>query len=177
MERTNVVFGKGPEGASLMLVGEGPGEQEDLKGVPFAGRAGKNLDRMLEENGIERKRIYITNAVKCRPPSNRKPRKKELRTCFTYLEGQIACIKPDIVATMGNTPTEIFLEKLGLVQTVKELRGKGTDVTLDGHAFVLFPIYHPAASLHNPLIKEKVDRSFKELGKCLERIETIQRNP
>jgi len=102
----NAVPGEGPKDAKIMLIGQGPGEKEDETGRPFVGRAGEYLDEVLEKNNIERKKIFITSIVKHKTPDNRKPKKDEIKACFSYLEQQIDEIKPDIVVLMGNVAKE-----------------------------------------------------------------------
>src|ERR671919_2075219 len=100
--RTNVVFGSGNANADLMFVGEAPGQQEDVQGLPFVGRAGKLLDQLLEEVGLQREDVYITNVLLCRPPGNRDPQQDEIDSCERHLFRQVEIIKPLVVATLGN---------------------------------------------------------------------------
>ena len=99
--RTNCVFGVGNENATLMFVGEAPGEQEDLSGTPFVGRAGKLLDKYLELVGIDRSRVYIANMLKCRPPKNRDPKEEEQDMCIEYLREQVKIIRPKMIVCLG----------------------------------------------------------------------------
>ena len=136
--RTQVVFGVGDPGASLLFVGEGPGQQEDQEGEPFVGRSGKLLDRlMLEEIGITRAECYIANVVKCRPPKNRNPAPEEIEACRPYLEEQITLINPSVVVTLGNFATRLLLET---TDGIGQLRGSAFPYR-SGH---LVPTYHPA---------------------------------
>ncbi len=136
--RTQVVFGMGDPDADLMFVGEGPGAEEDRQGLPFVGRSGQLLDRLLlEEVGITRDSCYIANVVKCRPPENRDPRPEEIQACRPYLEEQVDLIRPKVVVTLGN-----FAAKLLLDTTVGITK-------LRGHSYpfrhgVLIPTLHPA---------------------------------
>lgn len=139
--RTQVVFGMGDPAADLMFVGEGPGAEEDRQGLPFVGRSGKLLDRLMaEEMGLDRSSVYIANVVKCRPPQNRDPRPDEIDACRPYLEEQIALIDPAVVVTLGNFASKLLL-------------GTSTGITkLRGRAYrwgdrVLVPTLHPAAVL------------------------------
>ena len=119
--RTQVVFGVGDPGADLMFVGEAPGRDEDLQGVPFVGRSGQLLDRLLaEEIGIGREAVYIANVVKCRPPDNRDPKPDEIAACRPYLEEQVALIAPKVVVTLGNFATRLLLDT---DQGITRLRG------------------------------------------------------
>ena len=141
--RTQVVFGVGDPSADLMFVGEGPGEQEDLKGEPFVGRAGRLLTSLIEGIGLTRDQVYIANVVKCRPPGNRDPLPLEIESCRPYLEAQVAFIEPKVVVTLGNFATKLLLEtKDGITR----LRGQEFPF-LDGA--VLIPVFHPSAVLRN----------------------------
>jgi DNA polymerase len=140
--RTQVVFGMGDPVADLMFIGEGPGEQEDRQGLPFVGRSGQLLDRLLlEELGITREQVYIANVVKCRPPGNRDPQPEEIEACRPYLEGQLAFLRPRVVVTLGNFATKLLLEtKDGITKL------RGTEFPYRGGT-VLIPTFHPAAVL------------------------------
>jgi uracil-DNA glycosylase len=141
--RTTVVFGVGDPGADLMLVGEGPGRDEDLAGEPFVGRSGKLLDRLLaEEVGIDRSRCYIANVVKCRPPQNRDPRPGEMEACRPFLDRQLQLIGPRVVVTLGNVATRALL---GTAEGIRRVRGRAYPF---GTA-QLVPTYHPAAALRS----------------------------
>jgi uracil-DNA glycosylase len=139
--RTQVVFGTGTPSADLLFVGEGPGAEEDRQGLPFVGRSGKLLDRLMEEElGFGRASCYIANIVKCRPPGNRDPKPDEIEACRPWLEGQLERLQPRVVVTLGNTATRTLL---GTTQGVTRLRGK----TYPWRDIVLVPTYHPAAVL------------------------------
>jgi DNA polymerase len=139
--RTNVVFGVGADDADLMFVGEAPGRNEDLQGEPFVGAAGKLLDRLMAEVGIDRERTYIANVLKCRPPGNRDPRPDEIDSCKSYLRKQLDLVDPIVVVTLGNFATKLLL------------RSETGITRLRGHAYpwwrskTLVPTYHPAAAL------------------------------
>jgi DNA polymerase len=138
--RTNVVFGSGDPNASVMIVGEGPGQQEDVEGVPFVGRSGQLLDSLLAEIDLQREDVYIANVVKCRPPSNRDPRPDEIDVCKPYLRRQIQLVDPAVVITLGN-----FSSKLLLRTTTGITRLRGTAYEWWGRYLV--PTFHPAAAL------------------------------
>ncbi len=139
--RTQVVFGVGDPGADLMFVGEAPGRDEDLQGVPFVGRSGQLLDRLLaEEVGIGREAVYIANVVKCRPPENRDPKPDEVAACRPYLEEQVAPIAPKVVVTLGNFATRLLLDT---DQGITRLRGRAYPMG----DVQLVPTFHPAAAL------------------------------
>jgi uracil-DNA glycosylase family 4 len=139
--RTQVVFGTGNPHADVLFVGEGPGAEEDRQGLPFVGRSGQLLDRLIaEEMGRTRADCYIANVVKCRPPGNRDPRPEEIAACRPYLEGQLAAIRPRVVVTLGRFAAQALL---GSTEGINRLRGRA-------HPFatgVLIPTYHPAAVL------------------------------
>jgi DNA polymerase len=141
--RTNVVFGEGAPNAGLVVVGEGPGRDEDLQGRPFVGRSGQLLDRLLrEEAGLARGEVYIANVVKCRPPGNRDPLADEIAACRPYLEGQLAAIAPSVVLTLGNFATKLLLDT---TERISDLRGRSYPFGPRG--CVLVPTFHPAAAL------------------------------
>ncbi len=152
--RTTVVFGAGDPRADLLFVGEGPGHDEDLSGLPFVGRSGRLLDRLvLEEIGLSRDRFYIANVVKCRPPGNRDPLPAEVASCRPFLEGQLDLIGPKVVVTLGNFATKALLET---TEGITRLRGR-TYPFRDG---VLVPTFHPAAVLRGggqPMAQMRAD--------------------
>ena len=152
--RTQVVFGMGDPHADLLFVGEGPGAEEDRQGLPFVGRSGQLLDRlMLEELGITRDRVYIANVVKCRPPDNRDPQPIEIESCRPYLERQIELIAPKVVVTLGKFAGQLLLDsRVGITK----LRGREYPF---GEA-VLIPTLHPAYALRGggePLAQMRAD--------------------
>ena len=141
--RTQVVFGVGDPHADLLFVGEGPGEQEDLTGEPFVGRAGRLLTSLIEDIGLTRAEVYIANVVKCRPPGNRDPLPLEIESCWPYLDAQISFIEPRVVVTLGNFATKLLLETK---DGITKLRGNQFPFR-DGA--VLIPVFHPSAALRN----------------------------
>ena len=146
--RTNVVVGKGNEKANLVIIGEGPGEQEDKSGLPFVGRAGKMLDTALAAVNIDPlEDCYITNIVKCRPPNNRKPTASESNACMPWLNKQIDLLSPKIIVLAGSTATESFL---GVKEPISKIRGKW----IEKDNIKYMPIFHPSYLLRNPS-KEK----------------------
>ena len=139
----NVVFGEGPPDAKLMIVGEAPGEDEDAQGRPFVGRSGQLLDRILDSVDLHRDNIYVTNMVKYRPPGNRNPTPQEISMSEPLLMEQIKLIQPQIIATLGNVPTQYFIQsKDGITKT----HGNW----YEWHGVKVFPLYHPAYLLRNP---------------------------
>lgn len=139
--RTNVVFGVGAATSELMFVGEAPGKNEDLQGVPFVGRAGQLLDQLLDEVGIPRETVYIANVLKCRPPNNRDPEQGEIDACKGYLRQQIKLIRPHVVVTLGNFATKLLLNT---TTGITRLRGRAYPWWLGAS---LIPTFHPAAAL------------------------------
>ncbi|MBL4693831.1 uracil-DNA glycosylase [Candidatus Gracilibacteria bacterium] len=159
-ERTNAVPGAGNENSDVMFIGEGPGKNEDLQGLPFVGAAGKFLDKMLNSIGMERKDIYIANVVKCRPPSNRDPLPAEVKACWPYLEEQIKLIKPRLIVTLGKHSMQRFLPDLKISEAHGEAR------VADGiwqKKQVFLPLYHPAAALYNPASRDVHFEDFKKI--------------
>lgn len=142
--RTHVVFGEGNPHSPVVFIGEGPGEQEDLTGRPFVGRAGQLLDKILAAAGIPRESVYITNMVKCRPPGNRNPQPDEIEACWPFLEQQLRLLRPRVIVALGNVPAQFFLKTR---EGITKLRGKfypwkaGIEV---------FPMFHPSFLLRNP---------------------------
>jgi len=141
--RNSVVFGEGDPHAGLMVIGEGPGREEDLKGRPFVGRSGQLLDKLLlEEAGLQRAEVYIANVVKCRPPNNRDPLPDEIASCRPYLDDQVRLISPRVLLTLGN-----FASRTMLATTEGITRLRGRSYPFGDTATVLIPTFHPAAAL------------------------------
>ena len=142
--RTQVVFGVGRADADLLFVGEGPGEQEDLRGEPFVGRAGKLLTQLIEGIGLTRDDVYIANVVKCRPPGNRDPQPDEIEACAPWLDRQLVLIEPRVIVTLGNFATKLLLETK---DGITKLRGKEFAFARAGIDAALLPTLHPSAVL------------------------------
>jgi len=158
--RTNIVFGVGNPKADIMLIGEGPGRDEDLKGEPFVGRAGQLLTKIIQAMGIERKDVYIANIVKCRPPNNRNPEADEMTTCSPFLYRQIAAIQPKVLIAMGNIAIQTLLQtKTGITR----LRGQFHELA----GIPLMPTFHPAFLLRNPNKKKEVWEDIQKVMKKL----------
>jgi DNA polymerase len=147
--RNKIVFGTGNPRAELVFVGEGPGHDEDLQGIPFVGRAGQLLTQMIEAMGVTRNDVYIANVVKCRPPENRTPEKDEISTCMPFLLRQLAAINPKVIVCLGSCATQALLNTN---KGISGLRGQW----LDFRGAKLMPTYHPAYLLRNPAAKTDV---------------------
>lgn len=138
--RTSVVVGVAPPGAELLLVGEAPGAQEDVLGLPFVGQAGQLLDALLAEAGVPRSRVAVANVLKCRPPGNRKPRAGEVGSCRPWLSAQLALVEPRLVVALGSTAAEWFL---GRPLRLADVRGTVREVA----GVRVLPTYHPSAAI------------------------------
>ncbi|WP_455244139.1 uracil-DNA glycosylase [Petrachloros mirabilis] len=160
--RTQVVFGIGNPHASIMFVGEAPGFNEDQKGEPFVGAAGKLLNDLLASAGLSRDQIYIANVIKCRPPNNRDPEPDEVETCKPFLMQQIQMIRPKLVCTLGNWATQTLLERKVGITKVKAQAFYMKD-------FVIFPLLHPAAALHQGNLLDTLKEDFKKLKEFLDK--------
>jgi len=156
-ERTNVVYGVGDPNADILFIGEGPGEQEDLTGEPFVGRAGKLLDLMLDAIGLSRQNnIYIANVVKCRPPKNRDPLPEEMECCSKWLEEQVELINPKIIVCLGRFAAGRFIDP-----DIKITKEHGQFVEKDGRLYMA--TLHPSALLRNPRQKPEAFEDFLKL--------------
>jgi uracil-DNA glycosylase family 4 len=154
--RTNIVFGVGNPDARLMFVGEAPGEDEDLQGFPFVGKAGQLLTKMIEAMGLRRDDVYICNTVKCRPPNNRNPEPDELLACEPFLKGQLGAVKPEVIVTLGKFAAQALLRE----QTpISRLRGQWREY----QGVPLMPTFHPAYLLRSPGEKGKVWDDLKQV--------------
>jgi uracil-DNA glycosylase family 4 len=161
---TQLVMGAGNPDADIVFVGEAPGKNEDLKGVPFVGAAGKFLDEMLATIGLQREYIYITNIVKYRPPNNRDPLPDEKTAFLPFLEAQLAIIQPKIVVTLGRHSMNCFLPDLQISKVHGEAkRYKGQ---------VYMPLYHPAAALYNGGMRQTLLDDFARIPRIIELIES-----
>ena len=158
--RHTIVFGVGNPEARLMFVGEAPGEDEDLKGEPFVGKAGQLLTKMIEAMGLRREDVYICNTVKCRPPNNRNPEPDELAACEPFLKGQLASVKPEVIVTLGKFAAQALLRE----QTpITRLRGQWREY----EGIPVMPTFHPAYLLRSPQEKTKVWEDLQSVMKKL----------
>jgi len=158
--RTNVVFGVGKEDAEVLFIGEGPGEQEDLKGEPFVGRAGKLLDDMLELIDLDRSKIYIANMVKCRPPQNRDPLNIEQEACSAWLKAQIEIMRPRIIVCLGRISAMRFIK-----EDFKITKEHGQWFIQDG--VMVMALFHPAALLRDPRRRPETFEDLKKLQQAI----------
>ncbi len=147
-QRTNLVFGAGNPGAQLMFIGEAPGREEDLQGLPFVGDAGMLLTRLISKMGLKREDVYIANIIKCRPPMNRDPEDDEVAACRSFIERQIEIIKPQVIMTLGRIALQALMNAPKL--RITSARGH----FLDFRGIPVMPTFHPAYLLRNP--KDKV---------------------
>jgi DNA polymerase len=162
--RTKAVFGAGDADADLMFVGEAPGAEEDRQGLPFVGRAGQLLNQMLEGIGLSREQVFIANVLKSRPPGNRDPQPLEIEACRPYLFEQVRLIEPTVICTLGNFATKLLS---GNPAGITKVRGAPQVHELGGRTVFLFPIFHPAAALRTPAVKETLREDFAKLPSLL----------
>jgi uracil-DNA glycosylase len=158
--RTTVVFGAGNADADLMFIGEAPGANEDRMGLPFVGQAGKLLDKLLTEIGLERGDVFVANTLKCRPPGNRDPLPREIETCNDYLRRQVDLIEPKVICTLGNFSTKLLR---GDPTGISRLHGQDEIRVIGSRAFRLYPLYHPAAALYTPSMLDTLRADFQRL--------------
>lgn len=158
-QATQLVMGDGNPDASIVIIGEAPGKNEDLLGKPFVGASGKFLNAMLEQAGMNREDVYITNIVKYRPPENRDPSPQEKAAFLPYLEKQLHIINPKVVITLGRHSMEYFLpgEKIGIVH------GEPHEVKLGEITLTLMPLFHPAAALYNGSLRQTLINDFMKV--------------
>ena len=162
--RTTVVFGSGNADADLMFIGEAPGANEDKQGVPFVGQAGKLLEKLLTEIGLERADVFIANTVKCRPPGNRDPHPHEIETCQHYLFSQLQLIEPVVICTLGNFSTKLLRQDN---TGISRIHGQDEVRTIGPRTVRLYPLYHPAAALYTPSTLEMLRADFRRIPELL----------
>ena len=162
--RNNIVFGCGDKNADLMLIGEGPGADEDIQGIPFVGKAGKLMNDAFEALEINRNDVYIANVVKCRPPNNRNPEKDEEQACLDYLRNQVILVKPKIIVLLGSVALKAIL---GNEYSITASRGKW----IEKKGILYMPTFHPAALLRDE--KKKID-FYNDLKEAKNRVENIK---
>lgn len=159
--RTNVVFGSGSARAGIVFIGEAPGANEDAQGLPFVGRSGQLLDRLLGETGIVRGDVYICNVVKCRPPQNRDPRPEEVVTCAPFLRAQVETLRPRVICALGLHATRWLLPGK---EPMAKLRGQ----VLEYRGIATIATYHPAAILRNPRLRDNALVDLKRVREIAE---------
>ncbi|HEY1854078.1 MAG TPA: uracil-DNA glycosylase [Solirubrobacterales bacterium] len=165
--RTKAVFGAGDADADLMFVGEAPGAEEDRQGLPFVGRAGQLLNELLVEIGLSREQVFICNVLKSRPPGNRDPQPLEIQACEPYLWEQVRLIEPRVVCTLGNFATKLLT---GSPTGITRVRGTPQVRELGGRTVHLLPLFHPAAALRTPSVKQQLREDFATIPALLEEV-------
>jgi DNA polymerase len=162
LKRINVVVGTGPIETSVMIIGEAPGEQEDIQGLPFVGRAGQLLTKIMESSGLDREKFYITNCVKCRPPNNRVPAQNEIISCFEFLKQQIQLIRPSLIISLGATSTSFLLQKKVLMN---QIHGKIIESTaLLKQKLLIYPVFHPSFLLRDNTKIPEAQKDFVNIA-------------
>jgi uracil-DNA glycosylase len=162
--RQTVVFGAGNADADLMFVGEAPGANEDKLGLPFVGQAGKLLDKLLGEIGLQREDVFVNNVLMCRPPGNRDPHPDEINNCQDYLLRRIQLIEPKVICTLGNFATKLLR---GEPTGITRLHGQAEIRAIGGRMVRLYPVFHPAAALYTPSNVEVLREDFRRLPELL----------
>lgn len=162
--RTQVVPGVGPHKAALMLIGEGPGANEDKQGRPFVGRGGKLLDALLAEAGVDRSEVFVTNVVACRPPGNRTPKPAEVREHAPWLEEQIRLVAPKVIVTLGRAALTYFFPK----EKITVVHGNPQKLERFGREIWFLPTFHPAAALRNDEFRPLMQEDLTKLHELLE---------
>jgi DNA polymerase len=164
--RTKAVPGEGPDHAQILFVGEGPGFHEDKQGRPFVGAAGQFLEELLAGIGMKREDVFITNVVKCRPPGNRDPMPEEIEACRSYLDRQIELINPRVIVTLGRYSMARWFPNA----KISAIHGQPRKI--DGR--LIIPMFHPAAALHQPSLRQDVEADFRKLPEILAEFEHME---
>ncbi|MBC7257325.1 MAG: uracil-DNA glycosylase, partial [Chloroflexi bacterium] len=164
--RTLAVPGEGPLDAKIMFIGEAPGFHEDQQGRPFVGAAGQFLEELLASINLTRQQVFIANVIKCRPPNNRDPQPDEIEACRPFLEQQIALIKPKIIVTLGRYSMALAFSNV----TISRIHGQPKRVG----DIVYFPMFHPAAALHQPQYRALIERDILKIPQILADLEAIK---
>src|ERR1044072_5640381 len=162
--RTKTVFGAGDADADVMFVGEAPGAEEDRQGLPFVGRAGQLLNQMLGEIGLSREEVFIANVLRSSPPGTRAPQPQEIEACRPYLFEQVRLIEPRVLCTLGNFATKLLS---GNPAGITRVRGTPQVHELGGRTVFLLPLFHPAAALRTPSVKETLREDLRRLPDLL----------
>ena len=168
--RNKPVIGDGSENANILFVGEAPGYNEDIQGIPFVGKAGKILEQLLDSIELKRRDVYIANILKCRPAKNRNPFKNEIKNRTVYLNKQIKIIQPKIIIPLGNFASSFIFKKYGLkFDKINNVHGKIFQVNTVLGDIKIIPMYHPAVSIYNPNTKDTLTEDFKNIQTSLEK--------
>lgn len=167
--RTKVVPGEGPEDAELLFIGEAPGWYEDQQGRPFVGPAGAFLNQLLSSIGLSREQVYIANVIKCRPPGNRDPLPAEIQTCHKWLDHQIEIIQPRIIITLGRYSLARYFPN----ESISKIHGKARK---EGKV-VCYPMYHPAAALHQGSLRQIIEADMLKIPEILQQVESMAEAP
>lgn len=162
--RTKLVFGAGNADADIMFVGEAPGAQEDQLGLPFVGRAGKLLDQLLAEIGLDRKDVFISNCLMCRPPGNRDPLPEEIEECTPFLMKRVELVEPKVICTLGNYATKLLT---GSPAGITKVHGDPQRREIAGRAVTLYPLFHPAAALRATPVLELLRADIQRLPELI----------
>jgi len=163
--RVKAVPGVGPQKADIMFIGEAPGFHENQRGLPFVGAAGKFLDDLLEKIDLRREDVFITNVVKCRPPGNRDPQSSEIEACRSYLDRQIALIQPKMIITLGRFSMARYFPNA----KISQIHGKPRKI----EGVIYYPMYHPAAALHQPSLRRIVEEDMLKIPELLVQIDEM----
>ena len=167
--RTKAVPGVGPSNAEIMFIGEAPGFHEDQQGLPFVGAAGNFLDELLESIGLKREQVFIANVIKCRPPGNRDPLPEEIEACKPFLDRQIDLIQPKLVVTLGRFSMARAFPKARISRIHGQPRKIG--------GLLYYPMYHPAAALHQPSLRRTVEEDMRRIPELIEQAAQIADSP
>lgn len=159
----NLVLGHGSLNSEIIFIGEAPGKNEDLLGLPFIGAAGKVLDKLLQSINLKREDVFISSVIHYRPPKNRQPKPSEIKAFEKYIDGIIEIINPKIIATLGNFSLNKFLPG----QKISDVHGKPQEIIFQGKKYILIPLYHPAAVLYKRTLEKDLENDFKEIRKQL----------
>lgn len=164
--RSHAVPGEGPEDAAVMFIGEAPGFHEDRQGRPFVGAAGSYLNELLDRISFRREEVYITNVIKCRPPANRDPQPIEIETCQPYLDKQIALIRPRLIVTLGRFSMQRYFPGASITRIHGQPKRVGN--------VIYYPIFHPAAALHQPRWREMLEADFQKIPELLAKLDEVE---
>jgi formamidopyrimidine-DNA glycosylase len=172
--RTHAVPGEGPQKSRILFIGEAPGAQEDVEGRPFVGRAGRELEKLLNSILLRRSEVYITSVVKCHPPENRNPKREEIEACLPYLKRQIQLVDPKILVPMGRYATTTLFRILSLEpRPIGDVHGTAQHVSYKKRERVVLPTYHPAVVTHNPSMRDSLKKDFRALAEVIHEGEDV----